>query len=202
MDLFNFINGLKKNKQKLILAVIIAVAFVLFDIAFVMKAQVRSMGALGQRISKLKKDIEVVRKDLSLMRKNEKEKDTRQTSKVYTEGEISFLLQDIASLANENQIDVMQITQSKDTKQQEKAQNVKGGAKSKSKPQAEQKAQGFVSVAIKLDLTCTYHDLGIFLNQLEKGQQPLFAEDLRITRDPENYLREKAYLTLRTYVRK
>ena len=196
MDFLNFFNELKQNKQKLILAAVIAAAAVLLDISFVMKAQVSSIGSLGKKVTKLKMDIEGVKKDKVLMRKNEQQIETQENIKIYTEEEIPLLLQDISSLANDNQIDVMQISpQSREVKKQEQ---VKGKAKAK----PEQKTVNSISVAIKLDLGCSYHNLGVFLDQLERAEQPLFAQELRISRDPSKYMKQNASITLVTYVKK
>lgn len=196
MDFLNFFNELKQNKQKLILAAVIAAAAVLLDISFVMKAQVSSIGSLGKKVTKLKMDIEGVKKDKVLMRKNEQQIETQENIKIYTEEEIPLLLQDISSLANDNQIDVMQISpQSREVKKQEQ---VKGKAKAK----PEQKTVNSISVAIKLDLACSYHNLGAFLDQLERAEQPLFAQELRISRDPSKYMKQNASITLVTYVKK
>lgn len=196
MDFLNFFNELKQNKQKLILAAVIAAAAVLLDISFVMKAQVSSIGSLGKKVTKLKMDIEGVKKDKVLMRKNEQQIETQENIKIYTEEEIPLLLQDISSLANDNQIDVRQISpQSREVKKQEQ---VKGKAKAK----PEQKTVNSISVAIKLDLGCSYHNLGVFLDQLERAEQPLFAQELRISRDPSKYMKQNASITLVTYVKK
>jgi Tfp pilus assembly protein PilO len=201
MDFLNFFNELKQNKQKLILAAVIAAAAVLLDISFVMKAQVSSIGSLGKKVTKLKMDIEGVKKDKVLMRKNEQQIETQENIKIYTEEEIPLLLQDISSLANDNQIDVMQISpQSREVKKQEQVKGKKEKGKAKAKP--EQKTVNSISVAIKLDLACSYHNLGAFLDQLERAEQPLFAQELRISRDPSKYMKQNASITLVTYVKK
>jgi Tfp pilus assembly protein PilO len=200
MDPLNFINELKKNRQKLILAAVIACAVVIFDVSFVMKAQVRSIGSLGKKISTLKKEMQGFKKDMALMRKTEQQQVQTENIKLYTLNEKPLLIQDIYSYANENQIDVIQAVPPKEVKKQEQ-EKVKR-AKGKSAPKTEQKTEGFVSVEIKLDLACTYHNLGAFLNRLEMAEQPLFAEDLRIIRDSGNYLKLNASMTLRTYVKK
>jgi len=201
MDFLNFFNELKQNKQKLILAAVIAAAAVLLDISFVMKAQVSSIGSLGKKVTKLRMDIEGVKKDKVLMRKNEQQIETQENIKIYTEEEIPLLLQDISSLANDNQIDVRQISpQSREVKKQEQVKGKKEKGKAKAKP--EQKTVNSISVAIKLDLACSYHNLGAFLDQLERAEQPLFAQELRIARDTSNYMKQNASITLVTYVKK
>jgi uncharacterized protein YoxC len=200
MDPVNFINELKKDRQKLILAAIIAVAIVFLDISFVMRGQIRSIGSLGKKITTLKKDMEGFKKDMALMRKNEQQKDTEESIKLYSLDEKPMLIRDIYTYANENQIDVIQAVPPKEAKKQvqEKERKPKG----KSAAKTEQKKEDFILLEIKLDLACTYHNLGAFLNQLEMAEQPLFAEDLRIIRDSGNYLKQNASLTLKTYVKK
>jgi hypothetical protein len=185
--LFEFFDQIRRDKQKIILALVICGVIVFIDFAFVVKAQIKSTAASGKKIVVLKKDIETLTKELSVLQQDlKKSKVVAKLLKIYGEGEIPLLLQEISLKAAENNVKVMQINTSRE-------------AKGKDKSAA---AKDFVSIAIRLDLACGYHNLGSFINALENSQQPVFAEEISISRDAADYLKAKVGLTLRAYVKK
>ena len=80
----------------------------------------------------------------------------------------------------------MQINTSKDAKVQEE---VMAGER-------------LLPVIITLDLTCGYHSLGSFINALENAGQYIDVQDMKIIRDPHNYLLQNVNLVLKTYAKK
>ena len=64
-----------------------------------------------------------------------------------------------------------------------------------------QKQSPFLSVLIKLDLSCNYHSLGAFINELENSEYAVSTEEIKITPDASGGQRERVLLTLKTYVR-
>ena len=53
-----------------------------------------------------------------------------------------------------------------------------------------------------MDLSAGYHQLGKFINELENAQVFVIVQELKIEPQPGNYLKQKAALTLKTYVKK
>jgi len=186
--LLNYLDILQRDKKKTILVLIAVCVIIYLDFRFVVKAQVRAAADARGKISKLKKDIEMTAKDMVLLQQDTQE-DKEQPPKllkIYSQGEIPLLLNEISVIANDNNIKVMEINPS---------QEIKGKDKSS-------KGEDFVPLKIKLDLMSGYHDFGSFLNQLENWVQPIFAEEIRISRTPDDYLRQRVVLTLKTYVKK
>ncbi len=62
-------------------------------------------------------------------------------------------------------------------------------------------SQGYLSLTVKLDIVGGYHDLGAFLNELTRGEHPLFAEELHVSQG-EDMMKQRISLNLRTYVKK
>jgi len=185
--LLNYPEILRTDRKKATLALIVACVIIFLDFAFIITAQRKAVAALGSKISKLKKDIELVSKDAVLLQQAaQKEKALPKLLKIYSQGEIPLLLQEISNIANDNNIKVMEINPSKDTRPKDKSST----------------GQDFVSLSIKLDLLSGYHNLGSFLNQLENGVQPIFADEIKISRQPQDYLKQKVNLILKAYVKK
>jgi len=70
-----------------------------------------------------------------------------------------------------------------------------------SKNEKEPQAPAFIPVKITLDLTCTYHRLGAFINELENSKDFIAVEEVRIISDPANNYQEKVNLVLKTYAK-
>jgi len=115
-----------------------------------------------------------------------KEKLTSQVKKIASEGELLSLLEQVSQIAKNNSVRVAQINPQKSARPPVKA----------GQPQSI-----FVPVLIKLDLSCGYHSLGIFINDLENSDYALSCEDIRITPDLSIGQRERVLLTLKTYVK-
>jgi len=179
------------DKKKLLMVVIVSLIIIFLDISFVLKLQFAGIGSVGPKISKLKNDISAVNKDLqnteSIKKKHDEEmqKGSLGAKKILNAGQITSLLQYISELAQKDGIRISQIKHSPDA------------VDPKSKKAGPENLFGFT---IGLDLTCDYHTFGKFINELENGQYFLNVQDLRIT--PGEDLKQKVYVTLRTYVRK
>lgn len=185
--LLNYLDILQRDRKKTILALIVVGIIIYSDFSFVLKTQVKAAADARSKIAKLKKDIETVNKDKVLLQQDaQKDKEPPKPIKIYSQGEIPLLLNEISVIANDNNIKVMEINPSRDTKGKDKSS----------------KGEDFVALRIKLDLMGEYHNLGSFLNQLENGGQPIFAEEIKISRNPEDYLKEEVSLILKTYVKK
>jgi len=190
----NGVNGLKVDNKKIFIIVFVGALIVYMDFAFIMKLQLQGIRTLTPKIIKLKKDFDNLSKDLSWMHDLglEAGKDKAQigapdkVKEIISEDKILLLLQKVSDLANKNRVKIMQINTSKDTKVQEEV--IAG--------------ERLLPIIITLDLTCGYHALGSFINALENAGQYIDVQDMRIIRDPHDFLLQNVNLVLKTYAKK
>ncbi len=183
----DFLAEIRKDKQKLI-ALAVAFAVVAYvDIAFLLKAQFKSLNETGAKAAKLKTDLQAVKRDLLVMQKNQgREKSLVPVKKLVPEGELLSLLESVSEIAKDNAVRVTQINPVKGSRQP-----AKGG-----QPKA-----AFLPVQIKLDMVCGYHSLGAFINDLENSEYAVSTEDIEISPYPVSAGQtERVLLTLKTYV--
>ncbi len=195
-NLLNKLNALKFDKlahKKIFLIAFVGLLILYVDFTFIMKLQLQGIRTLTPKIIKLKKDSDNLAKDLSWMQDLEREasKDKTQIGalkpkEIISEDKLLLLLQEVSDLANKNRVKLMQINTSKDKKIQEEA--IAG--------------EKLSPIIIILDLTCGYHSLGSFINALENAGQYIDVQDMKIIRDPRDYLLQNVKLVLRTYVKK
>jgi Tfp pilus assembly protein PilO len=181
------------DKKKLLMAVIVSLIVIFLDISFVLKLQLAGLGSLGPKISKLKNDLSAMNKDLENMQNlkikqdEEMQESALRAKKILSAGQITNLLQYISESAQKEGIRISQIKHSADA------------VDPKAKKAGPENLFGFT---IGLDMACDYHTFGKFINKLENGQYFLSVQDLRITPGEGGNLKQKVYVTLRTYVRK
>jgi Tfp pilus assembly protein PilO len=125
---------------------------------------------------------------MSAMQQNQvKAKPSRPVKRIVSEGELLSLLESVSGIAKENAVRVAQINPQKSSRPPAKA----------GQPQSP-----FIPVVIKLDLNCTYHSLGTFINDLENNEYAVSVEDVKISPDfSGGGQRERVLLTLKTYVK-
>lgn len=186
---------LKLDKQKVIAVLIFFAAFVYADVSFILGGQLRSVSAVGKKAAALKNDLETLKRELSAAQKTSATAKPAKERVLISEREISTLQQSISSAAKNNSIKVMQISTNKE---------VKGSSSGKAaaKPVGTSSGEKGTPTTIKLDLIASYHNLGSFINELENGKIMVTVEDLRITRDSNDPLKQKVVMELRTIVKK
>ena len=176
------------DKKKISIILLACLILIYLDYAFIIKLQLRSLNKINPQISKLKTDIKTLSKDLAAMEKSKRNKDqirAAKAKKIISEGEIPFLLENISTLANKNNVRILQIMPSKETKKETALQ-----------------AQDISSLLITVDLVCSYHHLGKFINELERADEIIAVENLKIENDSSDYLHQKVDLAIKAYVRK
>jgi len=186
------LNNVQLDKQKKILIVIFCILIVYVDTTYILKGQTAGIKSADPKIARLKTDLTNLNRALEDMRASKgklgsaNNKTSVRSSKFLAEGEVSGLLQDISSQANKLDIQIGQIRPSREAIS---AKNALVGDK-------------FIPILINLDLTCSYHNLGKFINELESMQVFLSVQELKIsTRLPE-YMKQNVALVLKTYVTK
>jgi Tfp pilus assembly protein PilO len=186
-----FVDRLLLDKKKLLLVVIISLMVIILDISFVLKVQFAGLGRVAPKIAKLKGDLSSLNKglqnmqDLTNKQAEEKSKNAVKLKKIISEGKITILLQDISETAKKDGIRISQMKYALDSSGPKQVGSEK-----------------LLPYLISLDLSSDYHTLGKFLNQLENGQIFVGVQDLRITPGDVDVLKQKVFVTLKTYVRK
>jgi len=186
------LNDIVLDKQKKILIVIFCALIIYVDTAFILKIQTGGINSLNPKIAKLKTDLNNLNRSLDNMRAAKGKqglaavKTIIRSSKILSEDQVSGLLQDISIEANKFDIKVDQIRPSRETVN---TKNANLGDK-------------FVPILINLDLTCGYHNLGKFINGLENFLVFLSAQELKISTQLPDYMKQKVVLVLKTYVTK
>jgi hypothetical protein len=110
--------------------------------------------------------------------------------KMVSAEDVPVLLQKISNLAKEHAIKVVQINHSTEAGA---GQSTKGKA-------GQQPASKNASVNIRLELLGTYHDIGALLWAFEEASEPLVIDDLKIGREAGEVDRQRASLTLKTFI--
>lgn len=191
MDIQEIIQEMSSDRKKLAgCAAALAIIFII-DIFFIAGAQVRSIQKQGKSIAGLKRDIVNFKKDLTA-RTAENARMEQEDFELYSQEGIPLLLNDVSKFARNSEVQIVQISASEEGQ--------KPAAK-KGKPpvqQSQKKAPSYV----KVDVKAGYHELGRFLSELENWRHPLYADEIKIARNPENELKHLVALKLRTYVKK
>ncbi len=185
----DFLRDIRADKQKIVAVVLAFTVIVYVDFSFILKAQVKALTDIKVKIVKLQGDILAVKRDMAMMQQSQaKEKTSVALKRTVSEGELLSLLERVSQIAKDNSVSVSQISPQKSGRPAVKA----------GQPQPQ---SVFLSVFIKLDLSCGYHNLGAFINDLENSDYAMSVEDIRITPDPASGQRERVMVTLKTYVK-
>jgi hypothetical protein len=186
--------NLQLTKQHKILIAIFFILIVYVDVSYILKAQVSGLNSLKPKIAKLKTELANLNRGLESMRQAQGQpaaalarKKSLKSSHVLSQSKVTELLQEISSVANKFNIQVVQLRPSRPV-QQEKALT---GGKDKLGP-----------LLINLDLVADYHNLGRFIQALEDSDVFMGVSELEISTQLPDYMKQKVTLILKTYVTK
>lgn len=185
------LNNIQLDQQKKILIVIVCVFILYVEVAYILKGQSAGINSVVPKITRLKNDLNNLNRSLDAMRLAKSQgasptKPVTRASKILSEDQVSGLLRDISQQANKFDIQIGQIRPSRETVD---AKNGLAGDR-------------LIPILINLDLTCSYHNLGKFINELEGGQVFLSVQQLEIATQLPDYMKQKVKLVLKTYVTK
>lgn len=189
-----FLNTLELDNKKLILIFLISAAVFYFDFSLILKAQIASLSKSSAEVARKSSELTSLERDLKNMQDLKTKKalpeatSLSKAKRFITESQVSTLLQDISDLANNNDVRILQVKPSRDQK---------ASADTKLNP-----GPGLTVFYIALDLTGSFHQLGKFINDLENSQVFLMVQELKIDSQKDNYLKQKASVLLKTYVKK
>ncbi|MBM3249828.1 MAG: hypothetical protein FJZ09_03145 [Candidatus Omnitrophica bacterium] len=181
---------MKQDKQKLVLFAVAALIVLVLDyqLLAVLSAKGR---ALNKKLTEQKNKIASLERDLTKMcelkekQARTKERILPKIRKILPEAEKIALLQQISDIANKNNIRIQQIKPVTDVKQEKAFLGAK-----------------IIPFYISLELAADYHSLGRFINDLENAEALMAVQDIMITKDQKDFLKEKVTLMVRAYVKK
>lgn len=186
------LNNIQLDKQKKILIVIFFVLIIYVDANYILKSQTSGIKSIDPKITRLKNDLANLNRDLDIMRVSQSKQGSgalkviTRSSKILSESQISGLLQEISSKANKLDIQIGQIRPSKEIVN----------------PKTAVAGDKFTPILINLDLICDYHNLGKFIDALENLPVFLSVQELRISTQLPDYMKQKVILILKTYATK
>jgi hypothetical protein len=183
---------LQLNKEKKILIVVFLALIIYLDTSYILKAQRAGLSRLDPKIARLNTDLVNLNRGLENMRSSKskpgeavREKAIR-SSRILAENQISELLQEISSAANKFDIKIVQLRPSR---QVSKEKSAIGQDK-------------LTPILINLELVSDYHSLGKFIQALENSLVFMGVQELGISTQLPDYMKQKVTLVLKTYVSK
>lgn len=190
-----FLDKIDLDNKKLMLIAIVSVILLYVDFSFILKIQLSTLNKNSTEITKLNSDINNLTSDLKKMQDlkskqgNSLQKAPAKAKRFLTENLVASFLQDISKLANNNDISILQIKPHRESQT--------------NSPESKIKVIGNTApLFVNLDLSCGYHQLGKFINDLENLQTFVLVSDVKIASQNDNYLKQKVTLTLIVYVKK
>lgn len=183
--------GYEKNKSVFIAAACLLVLYL--DFSLITSLQLKVIKNTSEKAMKVSNNLSSFAKDTAAIEElkrnsfaNRKTEGALRAKKAILEEELPLLLQGISDTANKNNVKIMQMKPYKDPKQKE--ETVSG--------------KKFLPFMITLNLSCGYHSLGSFINQLEDSPSFLAVEEIRIRQGSGDYLLQDVNLGLKTYIKK
>ncbi|MFH0762365.1 MAG: type 4a pilus biogenesis protein PilO [Candidatus Omnitrophota bacterium] len=180
------------DNKKLLVVFIALLVFIYLDYSFVMKLQLRNLRNTAPKIEKVKSDLNNLSLQLSKMQQAKEEHLAKQreflsqAKKVISEGQVPSLLEEIANTAKNNNAELIQMKPLRQNLPAAKAKTPQG--------------QNFSPLLITVELSCGYHELGHFINDLENNPIFIAVEDFAVIPQQKDYFKQKVGLTLKTYV--
>jgi Tfp pilus assembly protein PilO len=180
------------DDRKLSLGIILVLILLVFaDFAFPIKGQFNALKVTEPKIAKLKTDLDAFDKGVGIMQKAKNQPaalPASQFKQFISEDEIHTLYQDISEMAFKNNVRIVLMRPSREgalTKQEKEAMGEK-----------------LTSLSLALDLECEYQNLVSFLRSLEQAKTFLVVQNVKITPQAEEMLKQKVDLVLKTYLEK
>ena len=204
------LNNIVWDKKTVIVIVAVCAVLLYCDIAFLMKMQFQGLATGGPKIKKLRKDIVTLNSDLAAMRAAQRDAEQQkggpvQAKKLLNAEQIPMLLDKISLQGNSPGIKIMQLESAKPKEEAREINPMAARLKARkaeqsSTPPPQNAGTNFNESLLTLELSCDYHGLGVFLNQVDELPAVFFVQELTIT--PETNVRETAHLVLKVYVNK
>ncbi|TAN59982.1 hypothetical protein EPN16_06140 [bacterium] len=181
-------------QKKYVLTALISAIAVYADFTYVLRAQWNNYKQMSAKLRQAEVSLSqydensAYYKNLVLEYGRIKDSRAEVEENVYSDASVPLFLDGLSRLANSYEVKIMQVRP-----QVAPSDKAKGAEKALS--------PDFHPLFLEFDLSCSYHQLGKFLNALERN--PLVeANRINIAPDAQDPLRQKALLTLKVYVQK
>lgn len=179
------------DNKKIILIALVGATILYLDFNFVFKVQAGWLSKSCAEAARLNKEISSLENESRKVRDSKAKeavsprKQAQKPRRLAAESQVPALLQEISKAANNNEVSILQI----------KPYRGQAGALAKV-------GANLGQLLIAMDLSCGYHNLGKFINELENLQTLVSVQDIKIEPRADNYLKQKVTLTLSAYVKK
>ena len=185
--------GISEKQKKIILIALASIALIYIDLAYILKPQIAKLKKVsselsqsGKAFSQYKKgfaQIQALKNSLSSL----KDKQGVSENKIFSELELTMLLDDISTKALDSGIKIMQIIP-QGTSPDDKEKDLVEGAGLRLAP-----------LMLRLEISCGYHQLGSFLSRIESNSL-ISTSELKITVNSSYPAQQKVELTFKIYV--
>jgi len=167
----------ESKKKATIICVAVAVAVIILYALLLFRPSMTKLSRLRPKVSTLKRDIKAVRKDLNFednllaKRSGLQDKMRKYANKLSREKELPVILGNLSDIAKKSRVKILGITP-----------GVKGG---KGAVEVGDEKIAYREHPIVIMARSGYHDLGIFINRLEKSERFLQVSDIKIKASPK-----------------
>ncbi len=187
MNIREQVNEIRQDKNKVVLVLLLCAGLAYADFNFVIGAQIKSVRGLTKKAAEMNKDIRRLETEMQTLRQQAAASNTlpAQEISVLSEGELPFLLKFVSEAARACEVKVMQISANKSEVRDRGLE-----------------AKGVVPVAVKLEMVGGYHNLMAFVNKLETAAYAFFVSELKIAPDRADAQKQRATMTVKTYVKR
>ncbi len=178
----------EKNRNFLLGGVLIVIF--LLDYFLVMSPQLKTLRTLNPKISSLATDIKTAKEDIKKINQYRQEiaklneQQEKANRRVITNEEVNWVLESISRMANDEHVKIDQIMPLK-------------GSETVLLTNKDGK---YYSLPIMVNARCGYHDLGRFLNKVERGDVFLSINDFSFAASGDDTSRHVAKLTFKAVV--
>lgn len=182
------------KQKKIILIAVGAVTVLYIDFAYILKPQARNLQKVSLELRQARAGLNQYKKGASEIRALETSLDSLKAmyanseNKIFSESEVTALLDDISKKALDSGLKIMQIRPQGLSADWEKEIIDSAGLR-------------LLPLALRLELSSGYHQLGRFLSALENNPLISVAE-LKLRPDSAEFTKQKVELTLKIYVSK
>ena len=187
--LMQYITKITEDKKKLTGAIVVIVAVLFIDFSFILGAQMRLLATLSPKITKLRQDLKNLNSDLIKMQRKDSGLATSGGKRIIQADEISWVIEEISRLADQNEVKISQIKPGRET------------LKKETSPSPSRREE-YSSTLVDLDVSAGYHQLARFLADLENHPVCLEVEELNIEHNEKNPFEHNVDLSLKIYVSK
>ena len=179
----------KSKRETMLILIFGYVLFVFFYYQILLKVKISELSLLVPETKRLTEDIKNTAEDLKhedILKKRyenmEKEISTYE-NKLPAEREIPLLLEEVSGMAKDSYVKISAIN-----------------PVTTSQPQEKDASKVYQRIPILINAKSGYHELGAFINRLEKAKRFMEVSDINIQTEMPNFRRHDVELVVSTYV--